>query len=382
MMIVFVSNYINHHQLPFCDACHLQLGDDFIFVQSMPMEEERAKMGWGNEGEKRPYVRFLYKDERLLDLIIDCDILLAGWSGDARVEAAIIKRLNGGRPAFRISERIYKSGRWKVLSPRGMVHRFREYTRYRRHRYYLLCAGAHVAGDFRLLKAFPDKKFRWGYFPPTHHYGEELWQKKAAEKVIQICWAGRFIAWKHPELMLRLARDLRDEGYAFHLHMMGSGELESRLASLNSAYCTEKWVTFHGPQTPEYVRKVMENSHIFVLASDWLEGWGAVLNEAMNSGLAAVASTQAGAACYLIDNGINGFYYEKGSYQEMRHKVKRLLDEPELREKLARNAYRTITGLWNAEEAASRLLRVCRDVLDGKEIVPAISGPVSKEQGK
>lgn len=378
MTLVFVSNYINHHQLPFCDACHLQL-DDFVFIQSIPMEEERVKMGWGNDGEKRPYVRFLYKDERLLDLIVDCDMLLAGWSGEARVEAAIKKRLNAGKPAFRMSERIYKSGRWKVLSPRGMVHRFLEYIRYRQHRYYLLCAGAHVAGDFQLLRAFPDKKYRWGYFPKTYHYGDELWQKKEAADVIRICWSGRFIHWKYPEFMLRLARDLRDAGYSFHLDMLGSGAMESRLLDFSHEYGIEELVSFHGPQTPEYVRKVMEESHVFVLSSDELEGWGVVLNEAMNSGLAAVASAQAGASCYLIENGKNGFYYEKGSYQEMYLMVKELLDKPELRKKLARNAYRTIVDLWNAEEAASRLLRVCQDVLDGKEIVPAVSGPVSKE---
>ena len=47
MKVVFVSNYINHHQIPFCNAMREQLSEDFFFVQTEPMAEERIKMGWG-----------------------------------------------------------------------------------------------------------------------------------------------------------------------------------------------------------------------------------------------------------------------------------------------------------------------------------------------
>jgi hypothetical protein len=44
---VFISNYINHHQIPFSNALYEQLGDDYHFIQTEPMEEERIAMGWG-----------------------------------------------------------------------------------------------------------------------------------------------------------------------------------------------------------------------------------------------------------------------------------------------------------------------------------------------
>ena len=46
---VFISNYINHHQIPFSNALYEQLGDDYHFIQTEPMEEERIAMGWGLE---------------------------------------------------------------------------------------------------------------------------------------------------------------------------------------------------------------------------------------------------------------------------------------------------------------------------------------------
>ena len=47
----------------------------------------------------------------------------------------------------------------------------------------------------------------------------------------------------------------------------------------------------------------MEKSHIHLFTSNHLEGWGAVVNEAMNSGCAVVANREAGAVPYLIEHG-------------------------------------------------------------------------------
>ena len=45
MTITFVSNYINHHQIPFSNAMYAQSGEDYCFIQTEPMEEERRNMG-------------------------------------------------------------------------------------------------------------------------------------------------------------------------------------------------------------------------------------------------------------------------------------------------------------------------------------------------
>lgn len=52
MKTVFISNYINHHQIPFSDALYGQLGKDYHFIQTEPMEAERAQMGWALDAEK------------------------------------------------------------------------------------------------------------------------------------------------------------------------------------------------------------------------------------------------------------------------------------------------------------------------------------------
>ena len=49
MKLTIVSNYINHHQIPMASELYAKLGENFTFIQTQPMEEDRVKMGWGSE---------------------------------------------------------------------------------------------------------------------------------------------------------------------------------------------------------------------------------------------------------------------------------------------------------------------------------------------
>ena len=63
MTFTFVSNYINHHQIPFCEALWKRLGKGFTFIQTMPMEAERVEMGWRVDTNEISYIMCLYDDE-------------------------------------------------------------------------------------------------------------------------------------------------------------------------------------------------------------------------------------------------------------------------------------------------------------------------------
>lgn len=376
MTITFISNYINHHQIPFCNECFEKLGDQFHFIQTQPMEQERIDMGWHPDAAKLSYVRCLYEEEEAcIRLIMDSDILIAGWSGR---EDLIGKRLQAGKPVIRISERLYREGQWKAVSPKGLLQKYKEHTRYRKNKVYLLCAGAYVPSDFHLIRAYPDKMYRFGYFPETICYTQEQWESlKPSDEILQIVWAGRFIALKHPEYMIGLAKVLKERHIDFRIHMAGSGELEEELKrSAGNAGVLENMI-FYGFLPPEKVRRIMEGSHIHVFTSNHLEGWGAVLNESMNSGCAVVADVEAGAVPYLIRHGENGMVYRGGDFDEMAEEVIFLATHKKEREAMGRAAYETITKLWNAQYAASELLRFAQEILKG-DPAPAKEGPLSE----
>lgn len=381
MKITMISNYINHHQIPFSNALYEMIGEDYHFIQTEPMEEERIQMGWGVEAERIPYVLFLDKQLELCKRLIDeSDILLVGWM---EREDLIAKRLSSNKLTIRISERLYREGQWKAISPKGLLRKYKEHTSHRKHSVYLLCAGAYVASDFSIVKAYPKKMYRFGYFPEFKRFTKEalkqmhVWGEKKNQKEIQIVWAGRFIPLKHPEFAVKLAESLKKQGYRIHLHMVGGGELEGELKQSVKRKSLQQEITFYGFLKPEQVRGIMEKCHIHLFTSNFLEGWGAVVNEGMNSGCVEVANVEVGAAPFLIQHGVNGLVYKDGSYEDMEKQVKFLLDNPKRAEEIALAAYETIAEEWNAAEAAKRLLTFYEEWKQGEIHLPK-SGPFSE----
>ena len=375
MTFTFVSNYINHHQIPLCDALWQKLGEGFTFIQTMPMEEERVAMGWGVNVRELPYVQCLYEEEyESLKKIAESDVVLFGWTGREDLAAS---RLASGKATMRVSERLYREGQWKMISPRGLVNKYHEHIKYRKKNVCMLCAGAYAASDFHLIGAYPDKLFRWGYFTALRTYSEEQFAgMKPQDGRLHIVWAGRFIPLKHPEYVVRLAKKLRERGCQYCVHMLGDGELEPLIRKdVESSGLSESF-RFYGYTEPERVRDVMEKCHIHLFTSNYLEGWGAVVNEGMNSGCVEVVNAQVGAAPYLIRHGENGLVYPKGRYEKMEELVLDLFANWEARKTMGRAAYETIRDVWNAEHAAAKLLRFAEGLLHG-ELIPAEEGPLS-----
>lgn len=384
MTITFVSNYINHHQIPFSDACYRLLGEGYRFIQTEPMEEERVAMGW--DGSGRPsYVRCFYEEEEdCRRLMLESDIVIFGWISREDlldVTDMVEKRERNGKLSFRLSERLYREGQWKAVSPRGLCKKYKDHTRFRQKQVCLLCAGAYVASDFHIVRAYPGKMLKFGYFPETIRYTEEEFQSlKEKDGRVHIVWAGRFLPLKHPEFAVRAGGELRGAGLAFHIHMVGGGELEEDMKNMVREEGLDDYFTFYGYMEPGKVRRVMERCHIHLFTSNYLEGWGAVVNEAMNSGCAVIANDEAGAVPFLIGNGKNGLVYHKGSYEEFAGLVKGLASDRERTEKLGKAAYDTITEMWNAEHAAQELIRFCEEWMRSGRIVPAVEGPLSEAE--
>ena len=357
------------------------LEGSFCFLQTQPMEEERVKMGW--QAEERPYVRYVQPDgtttggseaftavtgwtpdEEIADnewqnLLLTADMVIFGGCDD---ESYIRERLAAGKPIFRYNERLYKEGQWKAISPRGLLQKYKDHTRYRKAPVYFLCAGAYVPCDLGIIHAYPEKMLRFGYFPETREYapGEPFSRKKKGS----ILWAARMIDWKHPELVVKTAAYLKEhlKEIPFHITMIGGGELEEEVHSLAEELGVTDKITFAGFRSPEEVRAAMEESEIYLVTSDRKEGWGAVVNEAMNSGCAVVADHMIGAAPWMIRQRENGILYHDGCEQQLQEYVAELLQDPAERRRLGEAAQKTVRTEWNARTAAERLVRLIREM--------------------
>jgi glycosyltransferase involved in cell wall biosynthesis len=377
MKIVFVSNFFNHHQKSFSDNMYKITNGNFVFIESEPMEQERISMGWSLKN-KPDYVKQIYRDSKTknecLKLINDADVVIIG----SAPEMLINERKRKNKMVFHYSERIFKQGikmNWVGRSSRIILHLIKMFLWKRD---YLLCASAYTAADFTKTKNYCGRTYKWGYFPETRKY-DNTEKFISSKKIGSILWVARLIDWKHPEVPIEIAKRLKADGYIFDLNMIGDGVLEKDTKEKITNCQLQDCVHMLGSMHPSQVRNLMELSSIFLFTSDLNEGWGAVLNEAMNSGCAVVASHAIGATPYLIKNGKNGFVYKNGNIDDLYNKTKMLLDNNTLRTQCGLNAYKTIVNTWNAEVASERLLVLIESLQENRNI-PFKDGPCSKAE--
>lgn len=362
MKVVFLTCYFNHHQRHLSDA--LAERCDYAFIATTPYNPKRLAMGWKPEEEPAYVCHYDTDPARANALLEQAEVVITGSAPEELVGQCIRR----GQLVLRYCERPLKNGleplkflpryiKWHLRNPaKGNIH--------------MLCASAYTAGDYWKFRLFRGKTYRWGYFPQVHRYENVLGRKKKNT----ILWAGRFIGLKHPERALKVARRLKEAGFDFQMKVVGSGELEEQLRQ--QARDLEDRVEFTGSMSPEQVRREMEQAEIFLFTSDRHEGWGAVLNEAMNSGCAVVADAAIGSAPFLIQDGENGLLYPTEDVDTLYNKVVSLLESEELRQRLGRKAYETMINEWNPDAAAQRLLTLISSLLAG-EGTPFEQGPCS-----
>ena len=372
--IVFISNYFNHHQKYLSEELFKLTNGSYCFIETEPIEEERLKMGWG-ENEAPDYVKQSYlSDEKLRecrDIIDNADCIITG----SAPEFLLDNRKKSGKLIFRYSERLLKKGFEPLKYPLRYL-RFHKNTP-KNANIYLLCASAYTAADYAKFGLFKDKTFKWGYFPEAKRY-EDIEEIINSKKKNSILWVGRFLDLKHPDAAIRASKKLKENGYKFELNIIGTGAMKQGLKNMISDYCLENEVHMLGTMKPEQVREHMEKSQVYLFTSDRNEGWGAVLNEAMNSGCAVVASHAIGSVPFLLKNGENGLIYKDGDEEDLYNKVKLLLDDSDLCNKYGKEAYLTLTDTWSAAIAAKRFVELSESLLNNETSSLFTVGPCSK----
>lgn len=383
MTLTFFSNYMNHHQRPLCDELYKKLGDDFHFVATEEMSDARKQMGYDSPENNRPYVIKTYDSQNeqrnfglAKELANESDVVILGSAPEKYLE----QRLKQNKLTFRYCERFFKTGKWHLLDPRVLFNCYHYHFKYRKSNLYLLCASAYTALDSRFIYSYPNKAYRWGYFPKVVQYEniESVIEKK---EISSILWVGRFLKLKHAEDVIFLAEKLKAIGESFSITVIGEGEKENRLRDMILKKGVQDFIQIFPFMTTEQVRMKMEQADIFLFTSDRNEGWGAVLNEAMNSACAVVANNEIGSVPYLIRNGQNGIIYHRKKKNDLYEKVKFLLSETKKKRRIQISAYQTMIGKWNAEIAALRLLHLIDCIQKGVEVEYS-DGPCSKDRGK
>lgn len=378
MKLVFYSNYLNHHQVLVADELYKHLGDNYVFVATLPRNEKELK--GGVDYSSRPYCILAGESndthDRALELARTADVCVFGaCSQEYAVERA--KQKDCGL-SFEMGERWLKRGLINVLSP-TLRRWWMNYMRYYHNRpFYKLCSSAFVAKDDEKLGAYRGRHYKWGYFTQVDcDFDVEASSDVSTSNITPLMWCSRFLSLKHPELSILMAQKLKKEGLQFFLDFYGSGEVEQKSRDMASRLGLDDVVSFHGAIPNDQVLKEMRRHKIFLFTSDRFEGWGAVANEAMSQGCALVGSDAIGSVPYLVEHRINGMIFKSGDVDSLTDCVRTLIENRSLLKDIRRNAVATMQTLWSPTVAARNLLKLIDDIKNGRSC-SIKEGPCSK----
>jgi glycosyltransferase involved in cell wall biosynthesis len=140
---------------------------------------------------------------------------------------------------------------------------------------------------------------------------------------IVLLFAGKLEEKKNPGLLIDVFSEL---GYSnVHLLVVGNGVLES---TLKAKYSDVRNLHFMPFQNQSVMPAVYGACDIFILPSKGPgESWGLAVNEAMAAGKAVLTSDKCGCSADLVKPGKNGYVFRSGDGNDLRDKLKLLLQQ-------------------------------------------------------
>ena len=380
MNLVFITNYVHHHQIPLADELYGMLGDGYKYVATDALPGWLIKGGY-DPSISRPYVVRAYENEAekrmAMHLANDADVVIIGSAPEEYVR----ERIKAGKVTFRYCERWFKNRPWFLSGPRAWYNFWHDHIRYRNKPLYMLAASAYTCRDVNTIGAYKNKVFKWGYFTKVEDFPLEASANFGASSEgteAHLMWCARFLRWKHPELPVKLAKRLKDRKYKFVIDMYGTGEELEPTKKLAGKLAVMDVVRFQGNLPKDEILKRMRHHQIFRFTSDRNEGGGAVLNESMSNGCAVVASDMIGSVPFLIEDGVNGLIFKSEDLDSLETKVVSLLDSVDYRRTIARNAVKTMREVWSPFNAAKHFFALTEALLSNNNIMIPQTGPCSR----
>ena len=395
MTIAFFSNFLNHHQKLVADELAFSEGIEYTFVETVPMYDWLKKGGYTDYSRESYVLRAWENNEnrrKAIEMAKEVDVALFG--GPEVLYLEVIRAKYSDKLSFEVSERWLKRGILNILSPRLLKSQWYYHTLFRKKPFYKLCASAFGAGDQYKLHSYIGRCYKWGYFIAVDkNFDVEVSLNVSTTEITSLMWCSRFLLWKHPELPILLAKNLKDKGYCFHLNMFGSGEKLGVSKQLVAELGLNDVISFCGNIPNAELLLEMRKHAIFMFTSDRNEGWGAVSNESMSNGCVLVGSDAIGSVPFLVQDNLTGVVYSSASastgftkkglkiddeaLNSLTEKVEWLLRHPKERKRIAVNGFRNMYDVWSPANAAKNLLTLIDDLQNGRES-SIKEGPCSK----
>ncbi|MEM3907928.1 MAG: glycosyltransferase family 4 protein [Nitrososphaerota archaeon] len=195
---------------------------------------------------------------------------------------------------------------------------------------------------------------------------DEINAKYGLEGKRVVLFVGRVTRGKGVHLLLEAVRILKDKHGLRDVKVAIVGPLSGSFGNDTLTYYARVLreyaiknnidAVFTGSLDIEELRYLYSCSHVLVLPS-YFEAFPMVLIEAMASGLPVIGS-KAGGIVDIVENGVNGYLFEKGSANELAEKLHLVLLDESLRHKLSINSRAIAESKYSWSTIASKLLKI------------------------
>jgi glycosyltransferase involved in cell wall biosynthesis len=149
-------------------------------------------------------------------------------------------------------------------------------------------------------------------------------QKSRQSDPFVFFWAGRFEHVKGIDVLLEAVKLLKQKvGTAFRLRLAGKGSLRAELEEQSEKLGLAGEVKFLGRISREEMQREMQGSNCFVLPTRY-EAFGAVLIEAMASGLPVIATRSGGPDTIVTKE--NGLLIDPGSAAQLAEAMEQIIN--------------------------------------------------------
>ncbi len=366
MRIALSFKTISPHQVPVAKEFVKSAGLESVrYVYAQEQTKSRKKMGWST-------------DVSGVECVKSSSMVAQEWLETAEFMLTGIRDLDlferrgaRGLKTFYTSERWFKPslGRLRMLYPAfwKMAHRF-VYLVKKGSVTYLPC-GVWAARDMAWLCARGEERRKileelkrpgswrpmepigcawmrmWGYFvaPPDGAAPRQTGIKPRC--AVRVLWVGRLLAWKRVDTLFKAVAACL-ERFPIELTVVGDGPERGALEKLGRRLFARHptALTFRHSVPIGEVRTLMRSHDVYALPSNGYEGWGAVVNEALEEGMIVLGTRQAGACVTMLDER---FLFDEGDVQAL----SRLLEKARAEFKGGE------IGAWSASSGAARLLK-------------------------
>jgi glycosyltransferase involved in cell wall biosynthesis len=164
----------------------------------------------------------------------------------------------------------------------------------------------------------------WKVFPFAYCVKSKPVLTKEISSNCKIVYAGSLTKRKNVILLINALNKIKDN-FRFQLDIIGDGVELEHIKSTVNIYNMNNVVNFLGTKKIEEIPELLSNYDALVLPS-LHDGWGAVINEALNVGSFIICSDACGAKT-LIHNSNRGLIFKSGNVQDLLIKIKILIEE-------------------------------------------------------